>query len=194
MGVGSLKVDHQKKIWSIFKLHENVVAPIRILQTLGVDIFKDMRFDAWAIQTLILRIENNMNDNKEGEVMYSAICPLFSMFNHDCDPSAIWPSYHQGGPVSVVANRDIKMGEEVSVSYIGPLDSKAMEKDRRKRLMAQIGTLCSCTRCYKERKMELEENASPDVELLRLLNEVGREKGTPMTEELRRLRNELFSM
>ena len=72
-----------------------------------------------------------MNDNKEGEVMHSAICPPSSMFNHDCEPSATWPSHHQGGPVSVVANRDIKTGEEISVSYvsyIGPLDSMALER------------------------------------------------------------------
>ncbi len=47
------------------------------------------------------------------------------------------------------------------------------------RPMAQIGTMCNCTQCYRESKVELEEDAPPNVGFLQLLNEVGRGKGGP---------------
>ena len=69
--IGTLKVNYNENNpkRSVFRLHDNVVAPVKISQSLGVDIFKDMRFDAWALQTLIHRIENNMNNTKKNEVM-----------------------------------------------------------------------------------------------------------------------------
>lgn len=189
--VRTLKITYEKQTWSIFKFHDNIVAPIRILKILGVDVFKDMRFDSWALQTHILRIENNMINNREGGVVSSAICPLFCMFNHDCDPSAKWSAYHQGGPVSVVAERDIKEGEEISVSYI--IDTP-LERDRRPKLTAQIGSMCGCARCYNERRAALEEEAPPTLELLRLMNEVSNRRGDPSNEILRCLRDQYFSV
>lgn len=158
---------------------------MKILQTLGVDVFKDMRFDSWALQTLILRIENNKDENKEGEVMFTAIHPLFCMFNHDCDPSARWTGYHQGGPVSVVAKRDIKEGEEISVTYITEMP---LEKDRRPRLMAQIGTVCGCARCYGDRQAAF----AKAPKLMQMLNDISNESADPETKTLRRLRDRLF--
>ena len=140
---------------------------MRILQTLGVDVFKDMRFDAWALQTLILRIENNMDDIKLGGLMYSSIRPLFSMFNHDCDPSADWSADHLGGPVLVTSKRDIKKGEEVTVSYV--LNGQP-EIDRRASLIAQIGMICECVRCQAERKAAPEQEAPPNLEFLHTLS------------------------
>lgn len=148
--VGTLNADYHKELHSIFKLHDNVITPVRILQTLGVDVFVDPRFDSWAIQTLILRLQNNLAEFKWGGSIYSAIHPLFCMFNHDCDPSAIWRTPHPSSPVFVFANRDIKEGEEITVSYIAYLPSR--EEDRREMLRAQIGTMCRCARCIRERK------------------------------------------
>ena len=140
---------------------------MRILQTLGVDVFKDMRFDACALQTLILRIENNMDDIKLGGLMCSSIKPLFSMFNHDCDPSADWPADHLGGPVLVLAKRDIKKGEEITVSYVL---NELPEIHRRASLIAQIGMMCECVRCQAEREAAPEEEVPPTLEFLHKLS------------------------
>lgn len=45
---------------SSFRLYDNVVVPIKILEALGVDIFVEERFDSWALQTLYCRIEDNI--------------------------------------------------------------------------------------------------------------------------------------
>ena len=187
--VGSLKADYQKQRWAMFKLHVNVVAPVKILQLLGVDVFRDMRFDSWAIQTLILRIENNMNENKEDQVMMGAINPLFSMFNHDCDPSAVWHAYHQGNPLSVVAERDIEKGEEITVSYLSNILME--EKERRERLIAQIGTTCKCARCYRERKAASDAEAA---EGMHLMNGFDRGRDNTVNDILRRLRDRYLSL
>ena len=121
------------------------------------------------------------------------------MFNHDCNPSAQWTTQahpnRPGGPLSVIAKRDIKTCEEISVTYIGevPLDS-----DRRARLVSQIGCVCLCTRCEQEREETLVEERKeneallrfadrlPDFELVQLMIEITKENGPD--EFLRRLR------
>lgn len=42
-----------------FSLERDVMWPFNILQGIGVDIFKDMEFDMWVIQTIQSRIRNN---------------------------------------------------------------------------------------------------------------------------------------
>lgn len=56
--VGTLKADYQQQVLWYFRLFDNIIAPIKVLQILGVDIFTNMRFDSWALQTLFMRIEN----------------------------------------------------------------------------------------------------------------------------------------
>lgn len=94
---------------------------MKILQTLGIDVFKDMWFDSWALQALILRIENNELEDK----------------------------------------RDIKAGEEITVSYVGEMPS---ESEGSLQLRAHIGCVCRCARCHKERKVSLEKAPKDSLE------------------------------
>ena len=148
--VGTLKADYDKDFPSYFKLFDNIIAPTKILQTLGVDIFTDARFDPWALQTLFLRIENNkQSGNRVPNRIHGGISPLFSMLNHDCNPGATWHAVNTRGAIEVAAIRDIKKGEEVCVSYVTPLISEAK---RRERIWAHIGKMCECGRCVQERE------------------------------------------
>lgn len=47
--VGGMQAGYGKETPSYFKLYDNVIVPTKILQTLGVDIFTDRRFDSKAI-------------------------------------------------------------------------------------------------------------------------------------------------
>lgn len=148
--VGTLKADFQKEVLSYFKLFDNIVAPIQILQTLGVDIFTDARFDSWALQTLFLRIENNKQGGRFGKQSHSSVNPLFSMFNHDCNPGATWHGVDIGGAIEVVAIRAIEKDEEIFVSYVEPW---LPEAKRRLRIWTHIGKMCECGRCVQEREV-----------------------------------------
>ena len=71
---------------------------------------------------------------------HSGINPLFTMFNHDCNPVAKWGCVDKlREPMAVVAKRDIKEGEEISVAYV---DVNGRERERRDRLVGQIERMC----------------------------------------------------
>ena len=146
--VGTLKADYLKPVFSYFKLFDNIIAPTQVLQTLGVDIFTDMRFDSWALQTLFLRIENNKQSGRLGKRIHGGINPLFSMINHDCNPGATWYCPESAGAIEVAAIRAIKKGEEICVSYVDP---RIPEAERRERIRAHVGKMCECGRCVQER-------------------------------------------
>lgn len=100
------------------------------------------------MQTLSLRIENNKQGSSIGMRTHSGISPLFTMFNHDCNPAAKWDCIGElRGPMAVVAKRDINEGEEISVAYV---DVNGRERERRDQLVGQIGRMCGGERgaCY----------------------------------------------
>jgi len=140
---------------SFFRLQHNVTTPLKILQTLGVDIFANSRFDSWVTQTLFMRIENNMQGHTFGKRTSIGVNPYFSMFNHDCNPSAKWGGRNGllsvGGPINVSAVRDIKANEEIKVSYV---ERNLPEEHRREKLKLQLGMICLCERCLRGRSGE----------------------------------------
>jgi len=148
--VGTMHAGYGKQSRSYFKLMDNIIAPTKILQTLGVDIFTDRRFDSWVMQTLFLRIENNKQGFEFGRRTHSGLNPMFTMFNHACDPAALW--WPEGGtvgaPVEVRAYRNIEEGEEICISY---MDVDLPEIKRRRLVRSHIGKDCECARSLKER-------------------------------------------
>ena len=79
-----------------------------------------------------------------------------SQLNHSCVPSAK-PAFTSGtAELHLVATRDIKAGEEVTVSYVDTSKrskDNAMEARRRRRMELARGWhfACSCTRCEEEK-------------------------------------------
>ena len=148
--VGTMQVGYGKGTRSCFKLFDNVIAPVEVLQSLGVDIFTDRRFDSWAMQTLFLRIENNRHGVKFRNKTYSGLDPMFTMLNHDCGPAAVWhpKTGTVGSSIVVSACRDIKVGEEICISYTLV---HLPEVERREMVKQHIGRVCECARCLNER-------------------------------------------
>ncbi|KAI4243422.1 MAG: hypothetical protein LQ352_007038, partial [Teloschistes flavicans] len=95
--------------WSFVNM---VKHPSLILRQLGVNVFKDERYDAWVLHTIWARVLNNQslertcplldldldhansnpNNNNSNGKRYDirAINPMYSFFNHSCAPSATW--------------------------------------------------------------------------------------------------------
>lgn len=167
--VGTLNADYQKPTLSFFKLFDNIIAPTKILQFLGVDIFTDMRFDSWALQTLFVRIENNKRGENFGNRRYSGIKPLFSMLNHICYPATTWHSIDVGGAIEVVAMRDIKKGEEICISYTAPW---LQEAERRRKILTYIGKVCECDRCVYERSVAAIDSNAEVLDLSRIRQDI----------------------
>lgn len=156
--VGSLKSNYDNAVPSNFRLFDNIIAPIQILQTLGVDIFTKLEFDSWALQTLIMRIDNNKVGKKTlDNRTYSSIDPLFCLFNHSCMPSATFNIIEGGTAMTVTAVRDIEKDEEICISYVEPW---LPERERRNKIWKNIGRVCECLRCRRERETEERQKIS----------------------------------
>ena len=150
--IESLKPNNDSVVPSSFRLSYNIIGPLQILENLGVDIFADLKFDSWALQTLIMRIEDSrVHKRSRGDLRYSIIDPLFSMFNHSCTPSASYRYEGGGTAMTVKAIRDIKKGEEIYISYVEPW---IPEKERKNELWKRVGGLCGCMSCERERLAE----------------------------------------
>lgn len=79
----------------------NVVAPTRLLLELGVNVFSNQVWGQDTIQTLIWRLDNNVNmatinpephsEDPEGKAVYMInLNPQYTFFNHSCHPNVNW--------------------------------------------------------------------------------------------------------
>lgn len=139
--------------------------PQRILTTLSIDIFRDLRYDTWVLQTIWARMINNARGGEHHTTASRAIFPVYSFLNHSCDPSATFPQAFEMVPsrspmvsirkarevsaIDIVATKDIKSGEEICIPYIGGLRDNL--KARKEKLHNWFSGDCMCSRCKAER-------------------------------------------
>ncbi|KAK3076195.1 hypothetical protein LTS18_013655, partial [Coniosporium uncinatum] len=76
--------------------------------------------------------------------------PLFSLFNHSCEPNAHWSDISSSSKLIVKAKRNIAQGEELFVSYDDLQDCPLEE--RQSILNHWFSCACHCTRCERERR------------------------------------------
>jgi hypothetical protein len=122
--------DELGRRWS---LASNVDVPQRILTTLGVDIFKDLRYDTWVLQTIWARMVNNagggIEEGVNGLIATRSVNPFYSFMNHSYEPNAnavdLSSTYpprtapiFKSSSLAIIAIKDIKLGEEIQVSYL----------------------------------------------------------------------------
>lgn len=150
-----------------FGFAANIVVPFDILLGLGVNIFKDLEFDTWVIQTVLRKLllnvvpwdhfrrgstddidsaEERERDNGANlENLY--VNTGFSMFNHACRERAnatwFWDSERPGIPnrVIVKTTHAIVDGEEIRVRYFPEDDAEEGKKFK------LFGRGCNCEKC-----------------------------------------------
>lgn len=134
-----------------------IVLPIRILQSLEVDVFADHRFDTWVIQTISNRIQNNSAMGfLEGYRGPDAPCVQgvfmkHAFFNHSCDPNVTYEDHPSQAAQVLKAKRNVAGGEELYIAYDLGLDAEGMDVwKRREALQNWMGGDCKCTRCQVE--------------------------------------------
>ena len=139
----------------LFSLDQDIVIPNECLQQFGIDVFANPAYDAWVFFTLEARIENN----SWTDPIHNCISPLFSMFNHSCDPNVEWTIKPDHTTMMVRALRDIKKGEQLFVMYDGYLQGQPLVA-RRKRLRKWFDAECQCTKCAMQDAKEKERLAA----------------------------------
>ncbi|KAH8107391.1 hypothetical protein DFH11DRAFT_1711684, partial [Phellopilus nigrolimitatus] len=75
---------------------------------------------------------------------YVGIFPDISRINHSCSPNAVWAFDSRALWAEIRATRPIAIGEEITISYIPPTDSRA---ERQQTLKDKYGFTCHCTQC-----------------------------------------------
>lgn len=100
----------------------------------------------------------------------SAFYTLSSYLMHSCQPSAR-PSFSSGtAEMSIIANHDLKIGDEVTISFVDvtkrPGESVAECRRRRRYELARGWRFaCTCERCKQEAQgLSLEEKGGAEAE------------------------------
>lgn len=85
-----------------------------------------------------------------------ALFPLTARMNHSCQPNAVVKSQEfMDCHMDLVAKRDIAVGEEILISYIGlgPTVGKKSRYRRQRELQAKYLFLCDCDECQREQEI-----------------------------------------
>ena len=153
-----------------FGMISNIIVPFDILESLGVNIFRNLDFDTWVIQLVLRKLLVNAvswqpvhrsTDLPRGPSQLY-ISTAFSFFEHSCvsspDRNADWgwdyTGYEDVAPGALVPNRiivtamkNINKGEEIRLSYF----STAVDDDRDRDAHRYLGRLCTCRQCVTGR-------------------------------------------
>jgi hypothetical protein len=134
-----------------FDLETNIIGAFKMLTRLGIDIFADHKFDTWVLQTLRARIGNNSREYSVNGHAHIAINPLYSFFNHSCDPNVKWgdDKLNNSSTIRMYTLRRVREGEELFINYQEELSDKPYP-ERREVLKQWLGFDCQCTRCMDE--------------------------------------------
>ncbi|KAI9880665.1 MAG: hypothetical protein M1830_001669 [Pleopsidium flavum] len=153
-----------------FGFAANIVVPFDILLHLGINIFKDLEFDTWVIQTVLRKLLLNVvpwdqfrrgptddidsaeKRSREHGTLRANFESLyihtgFSMFNHACRETANamwwWDGERPGIPNRIIVRttRAIADGEEVRVHYFPEADAAEGKK------LKLFGRDCDCEKC-----------------------------------------------
>ena len=139
--------------------------PVSLLQTLqgnAADVppeqlqglAKHTGISAAQASQLIYQVRTNACQvTRRGQKVGCALSCLMGWHNHDCNPSAS-SQVTSDGHVTVTALRDLREGEEITISYVNPADDV---DERRRVLLAHYGFDCKCARCLAENRVALKQ-------------------------------------
>ena len=128
-----------------FRRDDDIEIPNEALQHFGVDIFANPNYDSWVLFTLSARLRNNSWSSP----VAAALNPLFSLFNHSCEPNVEWQTRKDHRTIELRVSRDVVAGEQLFVEYDSFMHDCDLET-RRDRLGKWIDGPCLCSRCMRE--------------------------------------------
>lgn len=156
-----------------FTFHDNISAPLQMLERMDVDIFTSQLSETWVINTLFAKFRGtasarlSTSGSKARGPEVAAVHPLWCLANHSCAPNVKWDwaadinFEARGGDDVVRWGRDpelchggIQKGEEILSHYC---DVDLPVKERREWAVGALGGNCLCKRCTWENQQEEEK-------------------------------------
>ncbi|KAH8665024.1 hypothetical protein BGZ60DRAFT_432276 [Tricladium varicosporioides] len=140
-----------------------------------------------AFNDVIGKLNVNTFGEEFGGEDHSIVVPETARMNHDCRPNAMYYFDRQTLVHYTQASRTINAGEEITITYIDPLQSR---EDRRAAIVRSWGFDCTCSLCISPPTISdaSDGRVSAINRLVELLRGVkyrqGEKEGIPAEEEL----------
>lgn len=147
--IARLTATYHRQAVKTFRLDRDFAIINDALELFGFDIFANQNYDTWVMFTLSARLSNNSWTNP----MSVSMNPLFSLFNHSCEPNVDWATQKDHRTVVMRVSKDVVAGEQLFVEYDGFEHDKPVD-ERRKRLTRWIDGPCMCSRCVREEQAQ----------------------------------------
>lgn len=160
---------------------------VKQLPPASQDLFMSMAAHNESEEPIIERIYTNTFGEDFGGEEHSIVVPETARLNHDCRPNAMYYFDPKTLMHYTHASRTIYAGEEITITYIDPLQTRLR---RRAAIRRSWGFECSCSSCSQEQHFVAESNRRiVQINKLSLLfNETGMEEkrvgGSPGLAEL----------
>eukprot|EP00029_Vermamoeba_vermiformis_P010698 TRINITY_DN5690_c0_g1_i1.p1 TRINITY_DN5690_c0_g1~~TRINITY_DN5690_c0_g1_i1.p1 ORF type:complete len:468 (-),score=-1.10 TRINITY_DN5690_c0_g1_i1:6-1409(-) len=129
--------------WYVNELYKNTTEVLQCVREWDINA-------AELVHTICRLIENGFGIRQSSnDCIGYGIYPVASYYNHSCAPTCC--VIQEGIELKVIAIRDIKQGEQVSISYITLASDTPARRDQ---LQIDYNFLCRCPRCSEFDKGE----------------------------------------
>ncbi|KAI9800605.1 MAG: hypothetical protein M1833_003263 [Piccolia ochrophora] len=165
---------HPKKRKFAFGWAANIAVPFDILECLGINIYKDLDFDTWVLQTVLQRLAINVlpwDHRRRGDSDAIVVppdgadvpfCDLyvhtgFALFNHSCNDSHDSEAYANARfewvpdseptrrPRNMIIVRTLRDIEQYDLIKVCYVPEDQIDDDKAERM---FGRTCHCKKCY----------------------------------------------
>ena len=136
---------YRRKKGRVVSLEADFAIPVAWLQHLGIDVFANPNYDTWVL----FEIKARENNNSWSDPLHHCVSPLFSLFNHSCEPNVTWNTGKDCIALGIALQRDVKAGEQLFVFYDQYVEDQPLEA-RRDRMWRWLEDDCRCSRCVRE--------------------------------------------
>jgi SET domain len=135
------------------------------------DLFLAMAAHNESEEPYIEKIYTNTFGEDFGDEEHSLVIPETARMNHDCRPNAMYYFDRNTLVHYTHASRRIYAGEEITITYIDPLQTRLKRREAIKR---SWGFDCSCSLCSAENHFIRESNrrVTEIIKITNILNEV----------------------
>lgn len=142
------------------KIMTNIISPDKMLDIRLIVGLPDNSANILLILVIFRLTMTGIYDEQEMEREGEALAAITSFFNHSCFPNSSIFFHHRLNEFEIIANKNIKKGEEIFFTYIALYQYTDQRRDD---LMFNYGFYCDCPRCQKNRSCSSELDLMPPI-------------------------------
>ena len=139
---------------------DNIIPPEKMLDIRTMVGVSNNSSNILLILVILRLTMTGIFDDQESERDGEALAVITSFFNHSCFPNSSIFFHHRLNEYEVIANRNIKKGEEIFFTYIALYQYTNESRDE---LMYNYGFHCDCPRCQKDLSCTSELDLMPPI-------------------------------